>query len=89
MGFTFKKSNEYSQMGWFPPETLELPLWSFCSQADQVACSVVLVASLQIQICAARVSREDWDKHRGQASVGLSPPLPPPPLVAIPSLTQL
>ena len=76
-------------MGWVPAETLKLPLWSFCSQADQVACSVVLVASLQIQICAAQVSREDWDKHRDQALVGLSPPLPPPALVAIPSLTQL
>ena len=74
-------------MDWVAAETLRLPLWPFCSQADQVACSVVLVASLQI--CAARVSLEDWDKHRDQVWMGLSPSLPPPPLVAIPSLTQL
>lgn len=76
-------------MDWVAAETLKLPLWPFCSQADQVACSVVLVASLQIQICAARVSLEDWDKHRDQVWMGLSPSLPLPPLVAIPSLTQL
>ena len=74
-------------MDWVAAETLRLPLWPFCSQADQVACSVVLVASLQI--CAARVSLEDWDKHRDQVWMGLSPSLPLPPLVAIPSLTQL